>query len=111
MNTYKIKLKGYKLFSTVFAETYSKAKYQHYLQVEDIFDCFYDYLRTVESCMLLSRNVFEQNKKFSEIANFRNVPLANIGMKVTLREKTGIIIAANNSCNFDVKFYDFRERN
>ncbi len=55
MNTYKITLKGYNTSTLICAETAGKAKYQHYLQLDGLFDSFEFYLSFVESCKFLQK--------------------------------------------------------
>ncbi len=44
--------------------------------------------------------------KFERVARMRNLPHARIGDAVRVNGKTGVIIGANDSANFDVKFED-----
>lgn len=108
MNTYKIKLKGYQTETLICAETSGKAKYAHYLQLDEMFESFAFYLYFVESCKCLRRakkeDYFRQSDGFVRTKNYRGVPLADYGTEVELDGKRGFIIGSNDSCNFDVSF-------
>lgn len=108
MNTYKIKLRAYDTETLICAETAGKAKYQHYLQLDGVFDSFDMYLYFIEKCQCLRKaqkeDYFRKDRDFDKTKNYRGVPLADYGTEVELRGKRGFIIGSNDSCNFDVKF-------
>ena len=110
MNTYKITLKGYETETLICAETAGKAKYEHYLQLDDLFQDFAMYLHFVESCKCLRKakkeDYYQKSDSFESTKNYRGVPLATYGTKVMLNGKTGFIVGDNSSCNFNVKFDD-----
>lgn len=110
MNTYKIKLRAYETETLICAETAAKAKYQHWLQLDDCFEDFRMYLHFVESCRCLRKarkeDYYQKHHDFEKNKRYRGVPLCDYGTEVELRGKRGFIIGANDSCNFDVKFED-----
>lgn len=110
MNTYKIRLKGYETETFICAKTAGKAKYKHYLQLDELFDDFNIYLKYIDECNYIHKtkkeDYFRKDRDFNKIKNYRNVPLADYGMNVELNGKRGFIIGCNDSCNFDIKFDD-----
>lgn len=61
-NVYKITLRGYGgHYTVVTAETPSKAKYQHFLELDDLFGDFRSYLSCVESCVKIGESRFSSN--------------------------------------------------
>lgn len=110
MNTYKILLKAYETETLICAETAGKAKYQHYLQLDEVFESFDTYLRFVKECRCLRKakkeDYFRKDRDFERTKNYRGVPLADYGTDVELNGKRGFIIGSNSSCNFDVRFDD-----
>lgn len=109
-NVYKITLRGYNgHYAVVTAKTPSKAKYQHFLELDGIFDDFCSYLSRVESCVKIGECRFSsegtrQEEDFTRTARYRGVPNAKIGMAVELNGKRGYILRSNDSANFDVAF-------
>lgn len=111
MNVYKIILKAYDCnggFSLINAETAGKAKYQHYMQLDGLFDCFKEYLHWVESCKKLRKakqeDYFRPTESFERTCRYRGVPLVKCGTEVALNGRHGFIIGDNDSCNFDICF-------
>lgn len=109
---YEITLRGYDGHSTVVtAETSGKAKYQHYLELGDVFDDFATYLAHVASCVRAGKTWTNPRQEqleadFAKVARYRGVAGAKIGMLVELNGKTGQILRANDSANFDIAFQD-----
>lgn len=110
MNEYKITLGGYETETLICAETAGKAKYQHYRQLDDLFEDFGMYLYFVESCRCLRKakkeDYYRKSDSFEDTKNYRGVPLADYGTEVELNGKRGFIVGDNRSCNFDVQFND-----
>lgn len=110
MNQYEIRLRHYNTTTLVSAETAGKAKYQHYLQLGDLFSDFLEYLTFVDGihCVLKECHHFSgiESDAFLRTKKYRGVPCAEIGMKVQINGRTGYIVGANDSCNFDVAFAD-----
>lgn len=108
MNQYEIKLRHYNASDMVRAETAAKAKYQHFLQLGDLFRDFLEYLSFVDSIHCVSKECDHftsiESKTFLRTKEYRGVPCATIGMKVQMNGQTGYIVGANDSCNFDVAF-------
>ena len=111
MNAYKIVLRAYNAdstFSIINAETRSKAKYQHFLSLDDLFEDFGMYLSFVQSCTKVSSgnitSTFKDREDFRRTALYRKVPEAHPGMTVEVGGRRGQIIGANDSCNFDIAF-------
>lgn len=108
-NAYEIEVRAYGgIKATVCATTAGKAKYDHYLMLDETFDSFGEYLHYVESCKLLHKarkeDYFRKFHDFERTANYRGVPLATYGTEVELDGRRGFIVGANDSCNFDVAF-------
>jgi hypothetical protein len=108
VNTYKIHLRGYGTETLICEETAGKAKYRHYLQLEDAFESFDLYLRFVDSCKCLRKaqkeDYFRKDRDFERTIKYRGIPLATYGTEVELNGKRGFIIGVNDSCNLDIKF-------
>jgi hypothetical protein len=110
VNVYKIRLRGYETETLVNAETAGKAKWQHYRNLDGLFQDFKTYLHFVSSCRCLRKakkeDYFQRSDTFDfeKTARYRGVPLATYGTEVELRGKRGFIVGVNDSCNFDIKF-------
>ena len=103
---YQNTLRAYDTSTFVNAESPGKAKYQHFLSLDGLFESFDMYLRFVESCILVNNVPAEKlkNEDFQRIIEQRQIPHAKIGMRVELNGERGYIVGSNNSCNLDVAF-------
>lgn len=85
VNTYKIKLRGYGVETLICDETAGKAKYQHYLQLDDLFNSFDKYLGFVESCRCLRKakkeDYFRADRDFK-----RRLSIAACLLRITERK-------------------------
>lgn len=116
MNAYKITLRYYNAdgsFTVVNADSPGQAKYRHFLMLDDLFEDFGTYLSAIKSCVKVVKNpaiIFGDEREFRRTAIYRHVPEAYLGMSVELSSqfhgRKGIIVGANDSCNFDILFDD-----
>lgn len=111
MKTFEIRLRGFdnEACALVNSETAGMAKYKYFLTLDGLFDSFQQYLQSVRSCKCVAfanRDNFSCCKgyDFEKTKKYRQVPLAEIGTVVELNGNRGVIVGANDSCNFDVAF-------
>lgn len=95
---------------TIVAETASKARYKFYKGL-DASEPYKDYFKYISS-----RKIGEAPKtfkpqisdfkleQFERIKEHRNIPFAEIGMKISVAGQLGIIAQGNSSMNLDVEF-------
>ena len=108
LNCYCIQLKGRNDDSSlVSAETRAQAKYYHYLGLDGLFSNFGDYLKAVKSIRNVSASELrlsdQKQRDFDRVKEYRQIPFAEIGMKVRVGNMNdGYIVGANSSCNLDV---------
>jgi len=74
----------------------AKAAFWHYL------DCDFDYLRI--RCKVNGK--IYTSDEFLRNAEYRNIPFAYCGMKVSVNGRFGVIIGHNSSANLDILFDD-----
>lgn len=77
--------------------TASKARYKYWLEL-DGYDIPYINIRSRQVGSIVTSEAFKMN------AEYRNIPFAFCGMKVSTTEGDGIIIGHNSSANLDVYF-------
>lgn len=107
MNTYSIDYCGYT--KNIQAETPAKAKYQLYLDAREWFDDgFKNFIHCIKSVRLVHKfrvsDLFGDREHFQNMKESRNIPFAEIGMKISVNGKKGVICGSNHSSNLDVCF-------
>lgn len=107
LNTYAIELWGHT--STEVGETSGKAKYRFFLQHE-IGDSirFGDFVKQVK-CRLIHKfrvsDLFTKDRdSFIHMRRNRGIDFAEVGMRVEVDGKSGVIVGSNSSMNLDVCF-------
>lgn len=95
--------------STYIAESPAKAKQQHYRYLQDgIWEApFFTVVRNMKckKIGIASLSVFYgDNEAFERMKLSRNVPFAEIGMRIFAAGKNGTIVGSNGSMNLDVVF-------
>lgn len=93
---------------TFVAASAGKAKYKFWWEGTDGGDQpFFDWLKCMKvKCLgpLNPVNVFQDEERFNETKRKRNIEFAQLGMKVDVTGKTGVIIGSNSSANLNVLF-------
>ncbi len=108
--TYAFSDEDYTKKSEIIAETPSKARYRFYkgLDAEESYSDYFKYIK-VRKIGVCDQNYtpklsLNDLKLFHRVIEHRNIPFAEIGMKVSVDGKIGKIIGANSSMNLDVNF-------
>lgn len=99
MRAFACRLADHPYETTIHARNRNQAKYIYLLRVQDPMP---DARWTDIRCRTLGDPVTD--KAFRETAQYRGVPFARIGMRVSVDEKFGYIVGKNSSANFDVLF-------
>lgn len=97
---------GYNHPLIVAAETASKAKYAAFLQLDECFDTFSDFLHDIYSCRKTGIVHPVPDNQVEKVGRRAGLSGVRLGSRVHIRgtEKEGIIVGTNNSANFDVLF-------
>jgi len=109
MGIYQICLKDFDPakgeYGVVDAASPAAAKYRYFLELDSLFETFSDFLRNVASVRKVSvaeRRATSRQAAFDRVKKYRGVEFAEIGMRVLVGDRPGVILGANASANFDV---------
>ena len=108
MFQYELTLRPYaSMPRIVAAETAGKAKYALYMDLDDIYDSFSNFLRDVLSCKKVGElRPTSKTEDFDRVCEMRGIPFAKVGMKVVVGKHEGVVVGVNSSANLDVRFND-----
>ena len=91
------------------AETPGKAKRQHYeylqdgLWEEDFFTVIKG-MKCRKTGIARVESLFSDTEQFDRNKEYRNIPFAYQGMRISVCGKMGTIVGSNSSCNLDVVY-------
>jgi len=105
LRAFECGVKGTDWTRIVHAMTRNKARYLYW---RDIREPWPDVPFTAITCRTLGSP--QSDAGFLKTAEYRNVPLARIGMRVEVEKEPGMIVGHNSSANFDVLFTDGKNK-
>ena len=108
MNTYEVLVNGMSPYKAI-AETPSKAKYNCFRYISDIWDItFGQFLKEVLSCRKIGSfrpsDLFGDRERFERMKKARGIEFAYMGMRIEVCGKMGTIVGANDSLNLNVLY-------
>lgn len=107
--TYSFRSGPYTHTETVVAQTPSKARYKFYLTLdaEEKYKDYFKYIK-VKKIGIANKGEFHFSNstinKFEEVKQKRGIFFAQLGMKIEVAGKMGVIVGANDHCNLNVDF-------
>ena len=90
-------------------ETAAKAKSEHYRYLQDgLYEAsFFEVVRNMK-CRKIGiasvTSLFGNTEQFDRNKDYRNIPFAYQGMRISVCGKMGTIVGSNSSCNLDVVY-------
>lgn len=111
MNTYRITLRGCEGSRDIVAATPGSAKYQHYLELDGLFDSFRKYLDAVENIHKVDahdQRAVDAVLRFNKVKEARGLHHVYLGQTVRVGDRYGTLVGGNSSMNFDVMINGIR---
>ena len=96
---YEVNVRGQRWAKEILHVSAAKAKYVYLLEVQDAWQ--HIGFKDLE-CRSLGR--VQQNAEFHDVARRRQVPHAQLGMRIQMESDSGVIVGSNSADNFQVLF-------
>jgi hypothetical protein len=99
LRTYEVNVKGQNWAELIVRGSAGAAKYAY---LQDIRDSYPE--MTFMDLTVRSLGNLEPDESFIRVARYRDVPYAELGMRVKVEDDEGFLVGSNSASNFDVLF-------
>jgi hypothetical protein len=99
LRTYEVNVKGQNWAELIVQGSAGAAKYAYLLDIRDPYPEV-----TFKDLTVRSLGKLEPDESFIRVARYRDVPYAELGMRVKVGDDKGFLVGSNSASNFDVLF-------
>ena len=99
LRTYEVNVKGQNWAELIVRGSAGAAKYAFFRAIREV----YPEVRFTD-LTVRSLGKIEPDDSFTRVAQYRDVPYAELGMRVKVEDDEGFLVGSNSSSNFEVLF-------